>query len=41
MIYFLMGPDSESGTYDGVLDRLADSTRFDVGEGGSRSREGI
>jgi hypothetical protein len=41
MIYFLMGPDSESGNYDGVLDRLAGSTRFDAGEGGSHAREGI
>ena len=41
VIYFLMGPDSESPTFDGVLDRLADSTAFDVKDGGSHPREGI
>jgi hypothetical protein len=41
IIYFLMGPDSESTTYDAVLDRLADSTQFDVKDSGSHPREGI
>ena len=41
VIYFLMGPDSESSTFDAVLDRLADSTQFEAGDGGSQPREGI
>ncbi|WP_447600097.1 hypothetical protein [Nitrospira sp. Nam80] len=41
VIYFLMGPGSESEGYDALLDQLADSTQF--GGEGSRSepREGI
>ena len=41
IIYFLMGPDDESGTFDSVLDQLADSTQFDIQDGGSHPREGI
>ena len=41
IIYFLMGPDSESGTYDTVLDRLADTTHFAAGGSGDQPREGI
>jgi hypothetical protein len=41
VIYFLMGPDSESSTFDAVLDRLAESTHFEARDGGSHPREGI
>ena len=41
IIYFLMGPVSESESYDAVLDRLADSTEFGVEGSGSQPREGI
>lgn len=41
VIYFLMGPDSESGSYDAVLDGLADSTQFGVEGSGDHPREGI
>jgi hypothetical protein len=41
IIYFMMGPDSESAGFDAVLDLLADSTRFDVKDDGSHPREGI
>ena len=41
VIYFLMGPDSEAGAFDAVLDQLADSTQFDIKDGGSHPREGI
>jgi hypothetical protein len=41
IIYFLMGPESESPAFDAVLDRLADSTQFEFKDGGSDPREGI
>jgi hypothetical protein len=41
VIYFLMGPGSESEEYDALLDQLADSTQFAVEGSGSEPREGI
>ncbi|HEX2055074.1 MAG TPA: hypothetical protein VHF07_01195 [Nitrospiraceae bacterium] len=41
IIYFLMGPAGESETYDAILDRLADSTEFNVTDGDSPPRQGI
>ena len=41
VIYFLMGPENEAGTYEQTLDELATSTRFVEEFDGKRSKEGV
>lgn len=41
VIYFLMGPENEAGTYEQTLDELATSTRFVEEFDGNRSKEGV
>ena len=41
VIYFLMGPGSESEGYDALLDQLADSTQFGGEGSGSKPRDGL
>jgi len=41
VIYFLMGPEHEAGSYEQTLDELATSTRFVEKFDGTRSKEGV
>ena len=41
VIYFLMGPENEAGTYEQTLDELATSTRFVDKFDGNRAKEGV